>query len=251
MRSLICLTLISMVAAIAAAPVETDEPSVALVEVGIDIPDQTISGWYARGDAETEVADLEVFLKALSWGAGNEEQMEAEGRSIEVDLDSARVLVRDTAENVERIGHQIDPGIGAMLRERILNRTSHSQQVTTGSYTLDPEAGADLMRPLPPRVEESSGTATGGSATVRRTLRLDGSMHWRDLRLTLINVFGDDPDRLQAVLLADTSAVSRELQIAERRSVFVDNYRIRLIDADADPDERVDVEVTDLLAQLR
>jgi hypothetical protein len=94
--------------------------------------------------------------------------------------------------------------------------------------------------------------AQAGDVVVR-TLRAAEEFTFRDLLITLVDVVENDPniDRDEDVtLLIDTPKTSEESTIEELRSEFVDNYRVRIIDArargNAPNSGLAEIEITDL-----
>jgi hypothetical protein len=260
--TLLCLlslvTLPSAAAPAVATPVPQGEGLI-LEEATFEIPLQTVNGWYERGDPEREARHLEEYLKALIWGAdiAAQEAAVAQGRQITVDLDGGLVTLRETPGNIDRIGNELDPGLEPMLRRRILARGYESDQAATNISSLPADAGSGLISRRP-RTNENAQTGRG-SATIRRQLRYDDSAtFFGDLRLTLLDVYSDDSSaitvddegeetiRLSALFDAVTPRSSSEFTIVERRSIIYENYRIRLVEADIDPEQRVVIEVTDL-----
>ncbi|MBN1476757.1 hypothetical protein JXA47_08390 [Candidatus Sumerlaeota bacterium] len=269
MRYLALLCLLSLtIPASVAAPVatassasspEAEGGGLILEEATFEIPLQTVNGWYERGDPEREARNLQEYLKALIWGAdiAAQEAAMAQGRQITVDLDGGLVTLRETPENIDRIGNELDPGLQPMLRRRILARDYESNQAATNISSLPVDAGSGLISRRP-RTNESAQTGRG-SATIRRQMRYDDSAtFFGDLRLTLLDVYSDESSavtvddegeetvRLTALFDAVTPRSSSEFTVVERRSTIYENYRIRLVEADVDPEQRVVIEVTDL-----
>jgi hypothetical protein len=259
MRYLALLCLLSLLTLSAVAAPVTGGEDLILEEATFEIPLQTVNGWYERGDPEREARHLEEYLKALIWGTdiAAREAAVADGRAITVDVDGGLVTLRETPENIDRIGNELDPGLEPMLRRRILARGYESDQAATNISSLPVDAGSGLISRRP-RTNENSQTGRG-SATIRRTMRYDDSAtFFGDLRLTLLDVYTDDNSavttnedgeetiRRTALFDAVSPRSSSEFQIVERRSLIYENYRIRLVEADLDPEQRVVIEVTDL-----
>lgn len=252
--ALIGLAMFSMLAATTAT-----EEVLILEEATFEIPSQTIDGWYQRGEPAREAEQLEAYLQVLIWGtdAGAVLRAEEQGRSITVDLNGGLVTVVDTSENVDRVGNELDPGLEPLFRQRILDRNNpSSSQAATGISSLPADAGSGLISRRPRTTE---GSQTGRrSNTMYRTLRYDDSLTFRDLRLTLIDVYagsdsgvtvdedGETTVRLTAVFDATTPTARDEFEIVERRSLVFESYRIRVESAQLDPEQSARVEITDL-----
>ncbi|NUP88592.1 MAG: hypothetical protein HUU25_02095 [Candidatus Sumerlaeia bacterium] len=267
MRRLFATAFALAASAALAAPATPEAPAPTegggLMSTSVPIPSQTLSGWYERGNPEREADDLEIYLKTLVWGnAAAQSAATGEGRLINVDLAAGAVAVTDSQANIERIMSVVDPGLDALRRRQILSGGLDGRRVSTGISSLPADAGAGLISRRP-RVEPSaSGGAGATSATARRTLRQDDEMSFRGLRITLIDVFEataggttgssgaiGTETRTTAVLLLETQNGSTELEVQERRSVSFENFRIRILDAESAPEQRVTLEVTDLEAQ--
>jgi hypothetical protein len=246
------------------APAEFQPPASAFETVSVPIPNQTVSGWYTRGNPDSEAADLETFLRTLVWGnASAQATAQAEGRSIEVDLSAAAVAVTDTQPNIERIMDTVDPGLDALPRRQILSQGQDTRRVSSGISSLPADAGSGLISRRPRVATSSTGTgSSSASATARRTLRQDDEMAFHGLRITLVDVFEatagsttgstgsiGTETRTTAVLMLETQNGSTELEVQVRRSVNFENFRIRVIDAEGGSDRHVTLEVTDMDAQ--
>lgn len=211
--------------------------------LAISLPEQTLRNWEEQGDFEQQAARLQSYLRALIWGQDGEAAALAEGRLIRVDSVTGEVLVRESPENVERVRREINPGLAATLRERVLTGPSASQ-ISTNTFSLPPDAGSELLRRPTPRPPEPTAPDQSVVTSTRRTLSLDRTMTFRDLRITLIDVFvSADVNRPNVVLLAETPDNSQEFTIVERQSTTFENYRIRVTDADPEA-QRATVEVT-------
>jgi hypothetical protein len=248
------LTLL-LIAAVAAAPVVPDEAESPYPLMSLGIPDQTVDGWYERGDPEREAEELEHYLQALIWGPGGEAEATAQGRRIEVELIAGVVIMRETPENLERVRKEVDPSLQTLLRRMELAEGPAGRQVSSDTMSSAPGAlpGIRVVGDDAPGQQQAAAGVAGRSlgSTASFTLRLDDSRTWRGLRVTLLDVFTDtDDDRLTTVLLLETTDSQDEIEIKERRSINFEDFRVRVVTAQEQPQE-AEIELTYLTASAR
>ncbi len=247
---------IFLVAAVAAAPVVPDQAESPYPLMSLLIPDQTIDGWYERGDPEREAEELEHYLQALIWGPGGEAEARAQGRQIEVELVAGVVIMRETPENLERIRKEVDPSLQTLLRRMELAEGPAGRQVSSGTMTSTPGALPGIRvtgNDAPGRQQAVAGVAGRSiGSTASFTLRLDDSRTWRGLRVTLLDVFREtDDDRLSTVLLLETTDSQDEVEIKERRSINFEDFRVRVVTSQELPQQEAEIELTYLTASAR
>jgi hypothetical protein len=217
--------------------------------MSIDIPSQTVDGWYERGDPQREARELAYYLQTLVWGADGAAQAQAEGKSIEVEMATGQVLLREAPENVERIRREVNPSIQAVLRERTLQGGRSGSQVTAGTFSAPPNAlpGVRVIGAQTDQPAFGTGSSPGAGGTRTFSLRLDDNRTVFGIHFTLIDVFQDaDESSPSAVLLLESPDLSDEVTIRERRSINFEGMRIRLVEATISPQQEVNLEVIDL-----
>lgn len=198
----------------------------------------------ARDLAASTVETVSTLLYSQS---GVEEERR-QGRRLWFDESTLQLTITDTPENIDRVTRYITsiPTLEPRRTTRIVAVDHQEASALAGRLSdfLDIEirGGGSGAR---------GGSPAGGNVVVR-TLRADDEFTFRDLRITLIEVTENDPnnDRDEdTTLIIDTLTTSEERTIQELRSEIVDNYRIRIVDADAGgrPNSgRAEIEITDL-----
>ena len=110
-----------------------------------------------------------------------------------------------------------------------------------------PVRGSDTATPLLGRRERASAglfAPTEGGTVVVRSMREEDEFAWRGLRLTLVDVSGPAGEPDTATFVIDSATSSQERSIQRLRSIFFEDFRIRVVDITGGG--RVTVEITDV-----
>jgi type II secretory pathway component GspD/PulD (secretin) len=227
---------------------EYDPEGLGLTERGLEVATYSLiprrvlqqSEEVARDLAEQIRETVEVLLYAKE-GA---DAARAQGRRMWFDEFTLQLTITDTPDNISRITRYVQ-SIPQLEQARITKIINVDHQVaSTLAGKLEDFLGIEI------RGAESadSGQASGNVATFR--LRAEDERTFRDLRITLIEVeendINDDRDE-DVTMIIDTLTTSEERTIEELRSEIIDDYRIRIVDADAGsgPNSgRAEIEVT-------
>jgi len=164
-----------------------------------------------------------TVIKTLLYSQSGEAAAAAAGRRMWFDPNTLVLTITDTPENLRMVGDYIRSlsTVGPANRKSELLYLKHQNAAEMQSL-LERVTGA-----------QSSGAASTEGQTVTKTLRVEGELLFRDLRIRVVRIEGgdindDNDDSVNMVVRTGTTSEDRTIQ--EFRSDFVDEYEINVIE---------------------
>jgi Secretin and TonB N terminus short domain len=143
-----------------------------------------------------------------------------------------RVRVIEGGDWEENLAMRLDELEG--LIEQI---TEEHEEIIEEAMAAQEQAMEQLQEMMERQRETAS--APGLSDTEVRTMRVDDECIFRQIRVIVVEVEENDPDDDRdedVTMIIDTMTSSEERTIEELRSEIIDDYRIRIVNAEADAD---------------
>ncbi|MBN1476282.1 hypothetical protein JXA47_05985 [Candidatus Sumerlaeota bacterium] len=191
--------------------------------------------------ARTLAESIKETVEVLLYAEGGAQAARAQGRRLWYDEFTLQLTITDTPSNIGRVTRYIT-SIPVLEPRR-----------TTRIVYLNHQTPSELAGKLEDFLDIEIRGGGGGSSTsatgdvVVRTLSEDDELSFRDIRITLISVeendIDDDRDE-DVTMIIDTLNSSEERTIEELRSEIIEDYRIRIVEADADGSGSAEIEVT-------
>lgn len=171
-----------------------------------------------------QLADSTItVIKTLLYSRSGEAAAAAQGRRLWYDPNTLQVTITDTPENLRLVGGYI----------RSLATTGAPRHKSEIVY-LKHQNASDVQGLL----ERVTGAGAGGAAatgqqSVTKTLRTEGELLFRDLRIRVVRIeqgdVNDDNDD-SVTMIVRTGTTSEDRTIQEFRSDFIDDYEINVIE---------------------
>jgi colicin import membrane protein len=173
---------------------------------------------------------IKETVEVLLYSQTGADAARRQGRRLWFDEFTLQLTITDSPDNISRITQYIQ-AIPQLEQQRITKIVNLDHQLaSTLAGKLEDFLGIEIRG-----VERADGGQAAGNVVVR-TLRVEDEFTFRDLRITLLEVeendIADDLDE-DVTLIIDTLTTSEERTIEELRSEIIDEYRIRVVDADA------------------
>lgn len=165
-----------------------------------------------------------TVVKTLLYAQSGESAAAAQGRRMWYDPNTLQLTIVDTPENLRVVGDYIKSS----------NALSANKSKSEILFLKHQDAAG--MQDLLTRVTgagTSSGTGTSGGNSVTKTLRVEGELTFRDLKIRVTKVNDNDvndknDDSVEMVVR--TATTSEDRTIEEFHSDFIDQYEINVIE---------------------
>ena len=171
-----------------------------------------------------QLADSVVeVVKTLLYSQAGEAAANAQGRRLWYDRNTLTLTITDTPENLRRVSDYLK-SVSTLPADR-----------TKSEIVFLKHQSAEEMAGLVQRVTGIE-TAAGGAQTglsVTKTLRVEGELAFRDLRIRVTRINENDAANKNddsVDLVVRTPTTSEDRTIEEFRSEFIDDYEINVIE---------------------
>lgn len=164
-----------------------------------------------------------TVVKTILYAQGGEQAAAAQGRRYWYDPNTLQLTITDYPSNLRRVS------------DYVKSVTAGGKKQKSEIVYLKHQSATDMQDLVGRAMGITAGTAAGtaGGESVSRTLRVEGELTFRDMRIriTRINendVNDDNDDSVEMVIRTPTNSEDRTIE--EFRSEFVDQYEINVIE---------------------
>jgi hypothetical protein len=168
-------------------------------------------------------ANVVTVVKTLLYANGGEQAAMSQGRRMWYDPNTLQLTITDTPQNVRTVTSYI----------RSVTQPAGKGKSKSVIIPLKHQTAADTAQLLERVTGSKTGTATAAGNSVVKTLRVEGELVFRDLRIrvTKVNdndVNDDNDDSVEMVIRTGTTSEDRTIE--EFRSEFIDEYELNVIE---------------------
>jgi hypothetical protein len=164
-----------------------------------------------------------TVVKTILYAQGGEQAAAAQGRRYWYDPNTLQLTITDYPSNLRRVNDYIKSVTAGGKRQK--------SEITY----LKHQSASDMQDLVGRAMGITAGTSAGGAGgeSVSRTLRVEGELTFRDMRIRITRVNendanDDNDDSVEMVIRTPTNSEDRTIE--EFRSEFVDQYEINVIE---------------------